>query len=164
MMTGMPSTMYRPTMMPIREVFGDNFGPSEWVSSIMPMMSTSSVVPTIASMSTGQTGIKCDMVEKDTCYHILMDIPGISKNDIDVSLENGVVTVCGNKLPCCEFDSSKDSYHFKERATGRFTRCFKLPPNADFSKSTASHVNGVLVLTFPKMTGSHSSQQKLMIR
>lgn len=114
--------------------------------------------------SVGRLNVRCDLIEKDNCYQLIMDVPGIPKQDIDVSLEGDNVTISGNKPQCCDFERDRDWYHFKERGVGRFTRTFKLPSNADFGKSIATCNEGVLCLTFPKILGSHPSQQKLVIR
>ena len=135
-----------------RQTLGDPF------SEVLPCVTSSEW------MSTSRLNIKGDLLEKDNCYNLILDVPGIAKKDIDVSLEGDSVIISGNKPQCCDIDVNKDYYHFKERGVGRFTRTFKLPSNADFSKANATHIDGVLILTFPKVVGTHPSQQKLMIR
>lgn len=103
-----------------------------------------------------------DLIDKDNCYVLLVECPGMAKNEIDVTVENDSVVVCGNKQSCCE-EKEKDWYLCSERKFGRFKRTWKLPSNADFSKSNVVYRDGLLKINIPKLQGQASVSQKLQI-
>lgn len=77
---------------------------------------------------------------------IYVELPGVAKGDIDISLENQVLTVSGER----RFEGEKSSYHRIERAYGKFTRSFRMPRDIDAGKVKASFEDGVLTLRLPK--------------
>ena len=89
-----------------------------------------------------------DIKEEGGGYVIRADVPGIAPDDIDVSLEDGVLAIRGER----KFDSeeAKEGYRRVERAYGVFTRRFSLPDTADQEKVTAKCENGVLEVAIEK--------------
>lgn len=86
--------------------------------------------------------------------HILLqaDVPGIDKKDITVDVENGVLTLSGERK--FEGESKKESCHRVERVYGAFMRSFSLPASADETKVDATYHNGVLSVRIPKRNAS----------
>lgn len=75
------------------------------------------------------------------------ELPGMAREDIDVSIENGTIVIKGEK----KFDPAVKDEHYRrvERAYGSFHRSFTLPNTVDASKVTAEYKNGVLTVTLP---------------
>lgn len=90
-----------------------------------------------------------DIEESDDSYLIRADIPGVDKKDIDVRLENGVLSITGEKR--VEKETGKGTkLHRTERYCGSFARRFTLPTAIKADKVDASYKDGVLSLIIPK--------------
>jgi len=90
-----------------------------------------------------------DIEEADDKYVIKADLPGVDKKDIDVKLENGVLSIRGEKQT--EKETGKGTKrHRTERFHGTFARSFTLPDAVKAEKVDASYKDGVLSLTIPK--------------
>ncbi len=90
-----------------------------------------------------------DIEEEDDKYKIKADLPGVDKKDIDVKMENGMLSIRGEKHT--EIESGKGSKrHRTERFHGSFARSFTLPDSVDADKVDAAYKNGVLTLVIPK--------------
>ena len=91
-----------------------------------------------------------DIHEEAERFVVAADLPGVEGKDIDITAEKGVLTIKGERSS--EKKSSKDGYERLERAAGTFLRRFTLPESADLDAIKATHVNGVLEVTIPKVT------------
>ena len=91
-----------------------------------------------------------DIREKDNQYMIEMEIPGVSKNDIEIRLDNDVLTIKGEKKSEAVSDSEQDSRHCKERIYGSFQRSLSLPADANSETLTANFSDGVLTVSIEK--------------
>ena len=90
-----------------------------------------------------------DIEEEEDKYVIKADLPGVDKKDIDVKLENGVLSIRGEKQT--ESETGKGTKrHRTERFHGSFARSFTLPDAVKADKVDASYKDGVLSLTIPK--------------
>ena len=90
-----------------------------------------------------------DIEEEEDKYLIKADLPGVEKKDIDVKLENGVLSIRGEKQT--ESETGKGTRrHRSERFQGSFARSFTLPDAVKADKVDASYKDGVLSLTIPK--------------
>ena len=94
--------------------------------------------------------------EKDGSYHVTADLPGINKEDISLTLENGFITVSGKK----EFskEEKEADYYVKESRYGSFTRSFKLPGEVHEDKVDANYKDGVLTIVLPKKEDSKTKK------
>ena len=90
-----------------------------------------------------------DVQETDTELLVHVELPGLSKKDIKVNLDNGVLSIQGEKQHASE--DKEQRYHVSERTYGRFARSFTLPSEVDAEKIKAGFENGVLTLTLPKV-------------
>lgn len=86
-----------------------------------------------------------DISEDETAVTLEADVPGMAESEIRVAIENGVLTVSGEK----KF-AEKKTAHRVERRYGSFSRSFNLPDGLDVEKVKAASKNGVLTLTLPK--------------
>jgi HSP20 family protein len=86
--------------------------------------------------------------EEEHAFVIQMEVPGIKKEDIDIHLENNVLTLRGER----KFDKEEKAqgYHRIERSFGAFARYFSLPETVDPEKVKAEYKNGVLTVSLAK--------------
>jgi HSP20 family protein len=89
-----------------------------------------------------------DIVEKDDRFVIRADVPGIEAADLDVSTDDGVLTIAGER-PAEDRDPTEGTRRY-ERAAGRFRRSFTLPDTVDAAAITARCRNGILQIEIPK--------------
>jgi HSP20 family protein len=89
-----------------------------------------------------------DIKEEAQQFVIEADIPGVDPKDIEIFMENGVLTLKGERQSVNEEEAK--NYKRVERTHGTFYRRFSLPDTADAEKVTASGQNGVLQITIPK--------------
>ena len=89
---------------------------------------------------------RADVVERDNHYQISVELPGIERDIVKVSVEGGVLTVSGEN----ESEHKDEGYYRLERRYGAFSRSFELPDGVDGEKIEASYKNGVLELSVPK--------------
>ena len=90
-----------------------------------------------------------DIEEDAERYLIKADLPGVDKEDIDVKLENGMLSIRGEKSTETETDKG-GKHHRRERFHGTFARSFTLPDSIDADKVDAAYKDGVLTLAIPK--------------
>ena len=109
------------------------------------------------SMANPETGLDftewsptVDIEENDDAYMIRADLPGVTKDDIEVRLDNGVLCISGEKR--VEKETGKGTkVHRTERFHGSFERRFTLPGSIDADHVKADYEQGVLSLSIPKI-------------
>ncbi|HEX3035019.1 MAG TPA: Hsp20/alpha crystallin family protein [Thermodesulfobacteriota bacterium] len=89
-----------------------------------------------------------DIYETESGYVVKADFPGVKKEDIQIDVHDGTLTLKAEKK--FEKKESKDNYLRVERAYGSFVRSFRLPKNVDAEKIKAEYKDGVLEVTLPK--------------
>ena len=89
-----------------------------------------------------------DIMEGKDAYEVVADVPGVDPKDIDISLEDSVLTVKGERK--AEHKDESDGYSRTERVYGSFYRRFTLPDTADADNISAKTEHGVLKLSIPK--------------
>lgn len=89
-----------------------------------------------------------DFSESDSAYTFTAELPGMDKDDIDVSVQDGMLVVSGEKRSA--LDEKRDNIRHSERRYGRFQRAFSLPADAAEAKVDARFDNGVLEITVPR--------------
>ncbi|MBW2181373.1 MAG: Hsp20/alpha crystallin family protein [Deltaproteobacteria bacterium] len=89
-----------------------------------------------------------DVSETDKEFIVRAEIPGIEKDDIDITLTDGLLTIKGEKKH--ENEENKENYHFVERKYGSFTRTLRLPNDVEHDKIDANYKDGVLKLVIGK--------------
>lgn len=88
--------------------------------------------------------------EGEFAYHIDVDLPGVSKDNIKVDIHKGVLTVSGERKTKNEI--KEEEYYKVETSFGKFARSFNLPDNADIENVEAMSDNGVLEIIIPKLS------------
>ena len=100
------------------------------------------------SIATSDWTPAVDIKETENEFKILADIPGVDPKDIDVHMEDGVLTIRGERE--AKKEEEKEGYKRVERSYGSFYRRFNMPDTADADKISAKSVHGVLEVTIPK--------------
>lgn len=100
------------------------------------------------SIATAEWAPAVDIKEENDKFVIHADIPGVKPENIEISMEAGVLTVKGEKES--EAKTEKEGYKRVERVYGSFYRRFSLPDSANGDAINATSKNGVLEITIPK--------------
>ncbi|MBZ0114458.1 MAG: Hsp20/alpha crystallin family protein [Thermoanaerobaculia bacterium] len=87
------------------------------------------------------------------------DLPGLSQEDLELTIENNVLTLSGERN--FENEESSDEFHRMERSFGRFSRSFTLPRNIKTDAVEAGFENGVLTVTLPKQEQAKARKIKI---
>ncbi|MBD3347186.1 MAG: Hsp20 family protein [Chitinivibrionales bacterium] len=90
-----------------------------------------------------------DIEEHEDHYALKADLPGLNKKDIAIRVENGTLTLSGEKKHESK-KKEKDTYSYYERSFGRFERSFALPDNVDAEHIDAHYKDGVLEVDLKK--------------
>jgi len=90
---------------------------------------------------------RCNVYEDEQGFVVEAALPGIDSNHLDIQVEDGVVTVSGERK---EPPVDGRTYLVKELGVGAFTRSFTLPVNVDAGKVSAAYKQGILTITLPK--------------
>ena len=91
---------------------------------------------------------RLDVSETENGLEIVADLPGMEKKDIQVSLEDNLLTIQGERKE--EKESKEKQYHTIERRSGSFYRALRLPVEVEKDKVEAAFKDGVLTLRLPK--------------
>ncbi len=99
-------------------------------------------------LATGGWSPSVDIYEGENEIVLEAELPGMNRDDFEVSIENNVITLKGKR----EFQKKEegDNYHRVERSYGSFTRSFSLPRSVSAENTTADFKNGVLTVSLPK--------------
>ena len=89
-----------------------------------------------------------DLVETDDHFVLRADLPGLSQDDVNIEVEDRVLTVSGERR--AEHESKSEGYHRVERAYGAFSRSLTLPEGIDADAVEATFDRGVLEVRIPK--------------
>ncbi len=97
-----------------------------------------------------------EMFEKEDKFVIKAELPGVKKEDVDVSVSDSMLTVKGKREAGEEIKD--EDYYFSESSYGTFTRSINLPRDADTSDVEANMDNGILEITMPKRPEAKSKK------
>jgi HSP20 family protein len=89
-----------------------------------------------------------DIVETENELMLKADVPGVELKDIDIQLENGTLTVKGERK--LDKEEKNKGFHRMERSYGSFVRIFTVPDTVDSERVKAAYEAGVLTITLPK--------------
>lgn len=99
--------------------------------------------------------IKLDVKEADGAFKVEAEIPGVKKEDIQVSIDGDMVSLHA-EVQQADSKTEEGKFVHSERYYGAVSRSFQLPAEVDESKATARYENGVLTLTLPRKEGVRS--------
>lgn len=131
----------------LNQLFTQPFGPLWRAGGIDQGLTASTFVPAV------------DIYEDEHNIVLTAEVPGVEEKDLDISLENGVLTVSGERK--MENEERENNFHRIERTYGRFTRSFTLPPTVDENNVKAEFNNGVLKITVAKREEAKPKQIKI---
>ena len=100
------------------------------------------------AQSTNDWSIALDVAENDDAYLIQATVPGINPDNLEITLEDGVLTLKGEILRDEEVEDVK--YHLRERRYGSFSRSIRFPVAVNGDAVDATYSNGILSLNIPK--------------
>jgi HSP20 family protein len=98
-----------------------------------------------------------DIFESEKAYHLSVELPGVNRDDIDLSVDDDALIVRARK-ESVDKDVDDDQYHRVERRFGRFERMLALPADADGENVSAEFKNGVLEVTIPRLEDVESTR------
>ena len=93
-------------------------------------------------------GLALDVTENEAGYTIKASVPGIDPDDLEITLEDNVLTIKGEVQ--AEAETEEETYHLRERRYGSFSRSVRFPMTVDNDEVAASYNQGVLTLEVPK--------------
>ena len=130
----------------MNDLFGDLLGNLE----IEPSQSLTSFTP------------RLEVTEDEKSVKVSAELPGIDEKDVEVSLEDDVLTIKGEKKE--EHEEKKAGFYRSERTYGAFERRIVLPNGIDSDKATAEFKKGVLNVQVPKRPEAVTSKKKIEIK
>lgn len=98
----------------------------------------------------------CDVFESNDSVKIVAEIPGVTPDDVKLTLENNLLTIRGEKKQ--ESEDRTDRVHRYERSYGAFERSFVLPSTTDPDRIEASYKDGILTITVAKVEKARPRQ------
>ncbi|MEN6608421.1 MAG: Hsp20/alpha crystallin family protein [Bryobacteraceae bacterium] len=102
-----------------------------------------------------------DILETENELVLKADLPDVSMNDIDIQIENGTLSLKGERK--FEKEQKDVGYHRIERSYGSFARYFSLPDTVETAKVSADYKNGVLSVTLPKKEVAKPKSVKVQV-
>ncbi|KAJ3334329.1 hypothetical protein HDU76_000022 [Blyttiomyces sp. JEL0837] len=111
----------------------------------------------------GNTFARLDFTETDTSYVIHTDVPGINKDEVNITIKDDVLTISGERKSVYEDKDDKKQRHIVERRFGKFSRSVRLPQDVNVDEVTAKMENGVLELTIGKKKVVENDVRKISV-
>ena len=100
--------------------------------------------------------------EGEYAYHVEVDLPGIKKEDIDIDVQNNVLTISGERKT--KKEAKEEDYYKIESQYGKFSRSFTLPEKVDTENIHAESKNGVLEVIVPKLKEEEKKVKKIKVK
>jgi HSP20 family protein len=113
------------------------------------------------ALTTSSFAPPVDVYEDEHNVSLKIEVPGIDEKDIDVRIENNVLTVHGERK--FEKEEKEENFRRVERQYGSFTRTFTLPTTVDADKVSANYDKGILKIALPKKAEAKPKQIKVNV-
>lgn len=104
-----------------------------------------------------------EITENDDALIVTAEVPGISAKDVDISIDDGMLTLSGEKKEEKEEGKEGSKFHMWERRYGSFRRSFALPQAVDADRISAKTTDGILTVTVPKTKKAKAQGRKIPI-
>jgi HSP20 family protein len=104
---------------------------------------------------------KVDVLERDGQYLVRADLPGLTKDDIKVDVNDDIITIQGERKQ--EKNEEREGYRYSECSYGSFYRSIPLPEGAEPSKATAQFRDGVLEIAMPALTPAMKKARRVEV-
>jgi HSP20 family protein len=115
----------------------------------------------IPLLDAGRFQPRIDVVDEGKILRVTAELPGMEREDVSVSVEDGALVLRGEKKQ--DVRSEEDGCYRLERAYGRFTRTIPMPENAEPDRALAKFDRGILTLTVPKSEAARSASRTIDI-
>ena len=110
----------------------------------------------------GMFGPSTDVTETDKSVNVSVELPGMTEEDIDISLSGNTMTIRGEKK--IEHEEERKGVYMSERHYGSFHRTVPLPAGVDPDKAEATYKNGVLTVSIPKTEEALASIKRIPVK
>lgn len=121
-------------------------------------------LPAALAGSNGFLTPKINVCETDAGLEVTAELPGIDQKEIDLSLDDGVLTLKAEHASQKEEKDEKKHYHLVERAQGTFLRRIALPFEPDADRVEATFDKGILKVTVPKSAKADEKIRKIQVK
>ena len=108
------------------------------------------------------SGLRVDLAEKEDRYVISAELPGVKSDDLNVTLENDLLTISAERRD--EFEGEDKGVYRRERSYGNVSRSFKLGGQVDIEKLDAEYKDGVLTVELPKLEKAKPRELKVKVK
>lgn len=109
----------------------------------------------------GMVGPSTDVSETDDSVEVAIELPGMTQEDIDISLSGDAMTIRGEKK--LNHEGTRKGVYMSERSYGAFYRTIPLPPGVDTDKAEAKFKQGVLTVTLPKSAEAQARVKRIPV-
>ena len=116
----------------------------------------------VTSPSVTDLSLKLDISETEKAYYVHAELPGVEEKNVDIEVNDGVLTVSGEKQSQSEEEGK--TFHRVERSYGSFKRAMQLPADADEDKIKARMKNGVLEIEIEKQKEAQKKTRKIEVK
>lgn len=116
-----------------------------------------------AALRSGTFAPRVDLVEEKGGLKVTAELPGIDAKDVECTLDEGVLTIKGEKKSEKKEEDKEKGYYMEERSYGSFCRAISLPYAVDEDKVQAAYDKGVLTIHLPKAPEAKSKEKKIAI-
>jgi HSP20 family protein len=103
-----------------------------------------------------------DIAEHENEYTVKLELPGVTREDVKITMQNNVLSVHGEKKR--EKESKASNYHRVERSYGAFQRNFTLPSTVKADRIDASYADGILTIVLPKAEEAKPKQIEVKVK
>jgi HSP20 family protein len=103
-----------------------------------------------------------DIAEHENEYLVKVELPGVSKDDVKITMQENILTIRGEKKQ--EKETKESNLHRVERSYGSFQRSFTLPTTVKSDKIEASYKDGILSVTLPKAEEAKPKQIEVKVK
>ncbi|MFP4056758.1 MAG: Hsp20/alpha crystallin family protein [Candidatus Brocadiia bacterium] len=155
----------RPSQLPVRRDFGDAFQAlQEDMNRLFdPFLGGSDWgLPQVWPGFEGAFAPRINVSEDEKAVRVRAELPGMAKDDIDISLTDDTLTIEGEKKE--EHEEKERDRTYSECTYGRFRRDIPLPSAVDRDKVEADYKNGVLTVTLPKTPEAESRRKRIEVK
>lgn len=118
------------------------------------------LTPFFSSMVTPT--FKVDISEDEKAFYFSADIPGVTRNDVKVTMDDDVLSICAERTQ--HEEEKKKNYHRVERSWGSLSRSFTIGDNVDPDHIEASYDNGVLKIVVPKKEHAEKKVKEISVK
>jgi len=103
-----------------------------------------------------------DIIENDDDFTVNVELPGVDKKDVKITVTDGILTLKGEKKQ--SYENKTDRFQRLERAFGSFERSFTLPASVNSEKIEATYTNGILTISIPKAEQAKAKEIQVNVK